>query len=223
MFRLDTALTECLLRKPETGMGFQVVEATLADRRVASGIVYNAELLLLAGEPRLAKFAASYPVILQTARSSVGEVLSLRVLPRPSTPVLTSSVHEKTAPYGRKSGPAKDAPEEKTKSGEVFKRFTAYRDDRRVLADGSLRPGTYATTEADARNVKTGTDAVRRYALPDPKPASYVFTIMPLRDTVVQYGIVQPAYGQPGGGVEVIFTNGTDPGTVEGPEQIPDK
>jgi hypothetical protein len=42
------------------------------------------------------------------------------------------------------------------------------------------------------------------------------------KDTVIQSGIVEPAYGQPGGGVEVIFTDGTQPKTVTGPDKIPD-
>lgn len=86
-----------------------------------------------------------------------------------------------------------------------------------------LLPGTYATTEADARNVKSGTDAVARYALPNPAPASCRFTITPRKDTPVQYGVVQPAHGQPGGGIEVIFTTGTQPRTVTGPDKIPDE
>jgi hypothetical protein len=92
-----------------------------------------------------------------------------------------------------------------------------------VQPDGSLSPGSYATTEEDAKNVKTGKEAVARYALPNPEPASYKFTICPDRDTVIQYGIVQPAYGQPGGGVEVLFKEGTQPRTVTGPEKIPDE
>lgn len=223
MFRLAANLTEYLLSQPESGMGYQIIEATMTDKKIASGIAYNGELLLFTQDPRLSTFTATYDTILELATVSTGHIASLRVVSKPVTRTLTASVHESASPYGRKPGPAKDAPEEKTKLGEIFKRFSAYRNDRRVLSNGSLRPGTYATTEADARNVKTGTDAVRRYALPDPKPASFVFTIVPLRDTVVQYGIVQPAFDQPGGGVEVIFTNGTNPKTVAGPTTIPDK
>jgi hypothetical protein len=105
----------------------------------------------------------------------------------------------------------------------VFKRFSAYPNDRRVASDGSLLSGTYATTEQDAKNVKTGKDAVARYALPDPAPASNVITVRPNKDTDIQRGIVEPAFGQPGGGVEVIFTNGTQPKTVTGPIKIPDE
>ena len=50
-----------------------------------------------------------------------------------------------------------------------------------------------------------------------------MFTIRPDKDTVIQRGIVQPAYGQPGGGVEVIFTDGTQPKMVTGPDKIPDE
>ena len=119
--------------------------------------------------------------------------------------------------------PAKDAPVEKTKEKEVFKRFTAYENDRRINPDGSLLPGTYATTEEDAKNVRTGKEAVARYALPNPKPASNKWTIKPWKDTLIQYGIVEPANDQPGGGVEVLFKDGTHAGTVTGPEKIPDE
>jgi hypothetical protein len=82
-------------------------------------------------------------------------------------------------------------------------------------------PGTYATTEEDAKHVKTGRDAVKRYALPNPKPAVYVLTIDPPIRTKLKRGVAQPAYGQPGGGVEVIFVNGSPDQTVTGPAQIP--
>jgi hypothetical protein len=79
------------------------------------------------------------------------------------------------------------------------------------------------SSSEDAKNVKTGKDAVARYALPNPAPASNVFTVRPNKDTDIQRGIVEPAFGQPGGGVEVIFTNGTQPKTVTGPMKIPDE
>jgi hypothetical protein len=223
MLHLERTYTANLLSQPESGMGYQIVEATLADNKTKRGVAYNAELLLFDEEPRSLMQTASYSAILESAKSSAGEIKSLRVIPRPATRTLTSSVRESTGDYGKKAGPAKDAPREKTKAGEVFKRFSAYKNDNRVLADGSLRPGTYATTEEDAKNVKTGAEAVARYALPNPAPASYVFTIRPHKDTVLQRGIVEPAYGQPGGGVEVIFTDGTQPNTVTGPDKIPDK
>lgn len=157
---------------------------------------------------------------METAKSSSGEIKSLRVVLRSITVRRVASVRESETQYGKKGLPAKDAPHEKTKAGEVFKRFSAYTNDRRILPDGSLLPNTYATTEEDAKNVSTGKQAVARYALPNPEPASNVFTIQPNRDTTIQIGIVLPAYDHPGGGVEVLFGEGTQPRTVTGPEKI---
>jgi hypothetical protein len=48
-----------------------------------------------------------------------------------------------------------------------------------------------------------------------------VFTGRPNKDTEIQKGTVEPAFNQPGGGVEVIFPKGTQPTTVTGPQEIP--
>ena len=126
--------------------------------------------------------------------------------------------------FSAKSAAAEDAPVTLTLAGEVFKRFSAFVNDRRITQGKGLLAGTFATTKEDAdANVKTGTDAVARYALPDPAPASNVFTIRPPEDADLKRGTAQPAYNQPGGGVEVIFVNGSPDGTVTGPVKIPDK
>ena len=75
---------------------------------------------------------------------------------------------------------------------------------------------------ADAHN-KTGTDAINRYAMPSDEPAIYVFTVKPTEKTEIRRGTVEPAYGKPGGGVEVIFVNGSSEKTVTGPDTIPAK
>lgn len=123
-----------------------------------------------------------------------------------------------------KSEEAKDAPVTLTAADEIFKRFCATINDHRLTVGMGYRPGTFATTKEDAdAHVKTGTDAAARYALPNPNPASNVFTIKPPVDTDLQRGTVAPANNQPGGGVEVIFVNGSPDGTVTGPIPIPDK
>jgi hypothetical protein len=48
-----------------------------------------------------------------------------------------------------------------------------------------------------------------------------VFTIDPPPSTKLKRGIAQPAYGQPGGGVEVIFVNSSPDKTVMGSVLIP--
>src|SRR6266436_1539593 len=126
----------------------------------------------------------------------------------------------------------KAAHQRKAHRGQVMRRRKSYKkrknlsasrraNDRRVTASGALVPGTYATTEEDAKHVKTGRDAMKRYGLRNPKPAVYVFTIDPPIRTKLKRGVAQPAYGQPGGGVEVIFVNGSPDKTVMGPAQIP--
>lgn len=184
-------------------------------------MAYNAELLLFEGEPRQL-LKAEYRTLIKTAKSAAGELTSLRFDPRRrQMPLKSASFSNSASP---KAIPAAEAPEEKTKAGDVFMRFSAYENDNRIREDRSLRPGTYATVEEDAKNVKTGKDAVARYALPNPQPASYRFTIKPEKDTVIQKGTVEPAYGQPGGGVEVIFKDGTTAGTVTlPPDKLPDE
>jgi hypothetical protein len=183
------------------------------------GVAYNAELLSLDNEPRVS-VSTPHRALLESAKSASGLIKSLRVVPRARATTFSVARESSAA---KQAGPAKNAPDEKTIAGEVFKRFSAYQNDRRVLPDGSLDKGSFATTEADAKNVKTGADAVARYALPNPSPASYRFTIRPDAGTVLKKGVAAPAYGQPGGGVEVIFTGGTQPNTVTGPDQILDK
>lgn len=123
-----------------------------------------------------------------------------------------------------KSAAAESAPITFTVDNEVFKRFSAYANDFRITLGKGLTPGTFATTKQDAdAHVRTGTDAVARYALPNSKPASNVFTISPAKDSEVKRGTAQAANNQPGGGEEVIFVQGLPDGTVSGPTTIPDR
>jgi hypothetical protein len=222
MLKLATPLMNELLRQPESGMGYQLVDAATVSGETKRAVAYNAELLLFEDEPRDLLTKKSYSELVRVAENSSDKIKSLRLRRRPRA-ATAGLVKESDAITAPKSPAAADAPILKTLIDEVFKRFSAYENDRRVQADKSLSPGTYATTETDAKHVKTGKQAVARYALPNPQPASYVFTIKPAQGTPIQRGIVQPAYGQPGGGVEVIFASGTQSNTVTGPVKIPDQ
>ncbi len=221
MIFLNASQVELLLHSPESGMGFQFVDVAVKGGPWVSGVAYNAEFLLLDGEPpeRL-KHAADEPVnrmilTLEGALQKAEDITSLRVVTREWQ---TSSVVRETD--GNEDGAAADAPVEATKGKEEFKRFSAFANDRRVTANRGLLPGTYATTATDAAHVATGTQAVSRYALPNPTPAVHRFTIQPPAGTNLQRGITQPAYGQPGGGVEVIFTAGSPDHTVTLPPDV---
>ena len=176
MLKLNESETRDLLAQPETGMGYQAVEALLWDNKKQRGIAYNAELLFLGNEPQNFLRRDPYTTVLESAQSSGSKIKKLRVLPRETVAHRSSDIWDAPVMLKKKATPAKDAPIEKTKSGEVFKRFSAYEDDKRRRPNGSWRDGTYATTEEDAKNIKTGKEAVARYALPNPSPASYVFT-----------------------------------------------
>lgn len=135
------------------------------------------------------------------------------------------SLSAKSADYlENRSGAAKESPVTESAVGEQFRRFSAFSNDRRVTASGGLEKGTFGTTAADAdAHVRTGMDAVHRYALPNKSSAIYRFFILPPGATRLQLGIAQPAYGEPGGGVEVIFVDGTPANTVYGPDEIPER
>lgn len=218
MLKLEARFVPGMLKEPESGMGFQRVEVTRATGGTSLGVVFNAEFLALDEEKPTTMSSRAFGILAAAARSTAGRVSEIRVI---NANTRRAAVREGPG-VAQYSGEAKDAPAEPTKARQVFKRFSAYRNDRRVKEDGSLFPGTFATTEEDAQNVKTGRDAVSRYALANPEPASWVFTSRPDAGTSIKRGMVAPANDQPGGGVEVIFPDGTQPATTAGPEQIPD-
>ncbi len=124
-------------------------------------------------------------------------IRSIRVVPR--EPDVRSAPWTRGLVLTASTGPAADGEPRGTAPGSVFMRFTAYLNDRRITPERGLLPGTYATTEEDARVATTGEQAVERYALPNPVPAVYRFRIDPKPGTSHQAGIVQPAYGHVGG------------------------
>jgi hypothetical protein len=214
-----------LLGQPESGMGYQNVEITLRNGETRRGTVFNGEYLIYSRESldRLEAIREPSRRLEMLERNELGfgeEIVEIKVLR--NEVASDSRVRESDGGNGRSfSSGANEAPPEPLVEKEQFKRFSAFANDRRVTARGALLPGTYATTAEDAKHVHSGRDAVRRYALPNPMPAVNVFTIdPPVPGPILQRGIAQPAYGQPGGGVEVIFVNGSPDKTVTGPKQI---
>jgi hypothetical protein len=214
-----------LLAQPESGMGYQIVEITLRNGESRRGTAFNGEYLIYSEESpdRLEAITEPSRRLEMLERNELGfgeEIDEIKVL-RSEVPS-DSRVRESDGGNGRSfSSGASEAPPEPLIEKEQFKRFSAFANDRRVTARGALLPGTYTTTADDAKQVHSGRDAVRRYALPNPMPAVNVFTIdPPAPGPILQRGIAPPAYGQPGGGVEVIFVNGSPDKTVTGPKQI---
>lgn len=220
MYALSPDETRSLLRQPESGMGYQVVDAATFNGPTKRGVAYNAELLTLDEDrhrDKLIMLSTSLSEALRTANGTTGEFRALTVVHDARTTMLAKR-------EAKAGGGASEAEADKTKDGDGFYRFSAFANDRRVTADNGLLPDTFATTEEDGAKVKTGNEAVERYALPNDDPASYRFKIKPLKDTSIKKGVVQPANNHQGGGVEVIFTAGTTKDTVtQPPTKLPDQ
>ena len=218
-YKLDSYQLRELITQPETGMGYQYVEADMNDYSSLRGVVLNAEIFVPENkiEKIIGKYSLSYSAILREAEQP-GYIRKLRVIKKDSIQLGESRYFEKSI-----GASASEAPLSSTEKYQIFKRFSAYKNDYRVRDDGSLLPGSYATTEEDAKKVRTGTDATLRYALPCDDPAIYIFTISPPEKTAIRIGIVKPANNKPGGGVEVLFENGSPKNSVTGPSIIPAK
>jgi hypothetical protein len=214
--KIDARLSRTLLEQPETGMGYQIVEVRRPGAPTRHAVIANAtDFIKVVGGPRYVRevseldirrteFELKYP----SAETAI------RVLKRDEAARL--GLQEARERKGR--GAAKENPVEDSLSGEKFLRFSAYDDDPRILPDGSVKKGTYVTTLVDGEKVKTGTEAVERYALPNPEPAVHRFHLQPPppRTIVVRRGTVQPDFGHEGGGDEVIFEDGASGGTYRG-------
>lgn len=142
-------------------------------------------------------------------------------------PLEVAQLSALTAPTGGPGTPAGSiAPTPRvyrnTVDFEGFARVSAFPNDRRVKADGSLEPGTYATTIEDLRLVPSGFAAAGRYALPNPVAARYVYMIVPGGGHLINGGTARPAHLQAGGGVEVMFVNGAPSGSAFRPYRIPE-
>src|SRR2546428_9028303 len=134
MLKLTSELINDLLGQAESGMGYQIVQAAVDDDRTKRGVVFNSELLVFDDEP-IGDFARhfrfiEYEAALQLLHSSGLRVKSLQVVSQAGRP--TSLVKEPSSKYGKQTGGAADAPREETKAGDEFRRFSAFRNDRRI-------------------------------------------------------------------------------------------
>lgn len=225
MIVLDESNSADLLRLPESGMGFQLVEFWTDDAKWHRGVAFNAEWLFEPNDPpsRVAELSFKELDRLRSTRSARSRVREIRLQACTDEREFRGELHEAHVPSFFYRGPANEAPPEPSFLGETFMRYCAFAQDRRINADGSLTPGTYATTLLDSFHVQTGQQAVERYALPNPTPAVHRFTLTPPKIVQVQRGIAQPNFGQPGGGAEVIFTLGAPARTKVRMDVIPDR
>lgn len=213
MIKVSQEIQEKLLRLPESGMGYQIIEATYSDYSRKECIVLNASIAEPTRNRNIKEIFRS--ISLQEANevykfaSASTEIIDVQL--KTDKGIFKASVVKLSEAKG-----ADKAPKELTEKDEQFVRFSPFEDDKRIdKVNKKARPGTYATTKDDASYcIEHNIDLVARYALPSILPVRYAFGIRPWEKTVIQRGKVEPANDQPGGGEEALFPNGTDNNTV---------
>ncbi|HEV8079468.1 MAG TPA: hypothetical protein VGP43_02060 [Chitinophagaceae bacterium] len=211
-YKLSTLQEKELLNKPETGMGYQVVEATKQNSyTLQKYLVLNSEIVIEmdANESIYIKKVINEGTIAIKASADFVTLSSIYVLNEKQFRNVVSerkNEHEK----GAIENPVVNADGE-----EIFVRLSAFDNDRRVdKINKCLRPGSFTTTMDDYLKCKSSNDdPVERYALPSNYKIQFAFHIQPRKADTLQRGIVQPANEKRGGGKEAYFDKGTAQGT----------
>lgn len=211
-YKLSLFQENKLIHMPETGMGYQVVEAIKSGGYIREKyLVLNSEVVI-----QIDNYVDGY--VRQIIRDGILSVKSgapLIILNEIS--VLSNNQFYSVINESKKEDEkgAKDNPVENADGKEVFVRLSAFDDDKRVdKINKCLRPGSFTTTMNDYILCKNfDCDPVERYALPNNDKIKFVFHIIPVKSDTLQRGIVQPANGKKGGGEEAYFKNGTSAGT----------
>lgn len=218
MFKLPEENTKELIARPESGMGYQIVEADVNGRRVTA-FVFNAELLVMFEE--LSEINGRAHEELLNKAGSLKSFKLVKVLPAAAgVPLPPGS--EPPPGGGDVLAPAPQLLRT-TVAHEGFVRFSAYANDKRIGSDGSLTKDTYTTTIGDARFAVSGLAVAGRYALPNPSPAIYAYTVVLDAGLPYRAGTARPANYQSGGGVEVLFSAGAPAGSAFKSYRIPEK
>ena len=218
MWSLGAGAISSLVNLPETGMGFQLVEAVVLGMTKPL-LVLNADHAIDIAEIGL-EFGDDPSVILRNGLRIIdtmnsGIVQTMFAAPQPhsfkllgsriSLPQIANPIAGGVLMVALPSSLVKHV---SLPANRVFHRFSAFNPDRRVdPKSGSLLAGTYVAPESEIPFVPTGFTAVGRFALPNNLPASHHYVVEAPAGTSVDFGTVAPAFGQAGGGVEAYFKN----------------
>lgn len=214
--------TSKLLSLPETGMGYQIIEGKLyLEDKIRKYVVYNCELAVDFDEEFQANrrqiINRGFSTVLNESKSLLINTDSIRMVSGYKlfeSRELSSYKQTKNKRHSGGKG-AKENPKEFTDGSETFVRVSAYDNDKRIDFDRKrLIEGSYTTTLVDYYDcIITDDDPIDRYALPSEEKVKWAFYIKPTSKDVLQRGIVQPALGHDGGGIEAFFENGTSENT----------
>lgn len=213
-FRLSSSQENNLLNLPETGMGYQIIDA------VKSGTYHREKFVVLNSEIAIEMNGYEGDHIRKVINEGISKVkASANLITLNSLAVLSERQFRNYLgePQNDNEKGVLDNPVESANGNEMFVRLSAFDDDKRIdKVNRCLRPGSFTTTEVDYIVCKfMDDDPVERYALPNNDEIKYAFHIQPLRIDTLQRGRVQPAYGKKGGGIEAYFAKGTSYGTFK--------
>ena len=219
MFRLNIDQIQNLIRLPESGMGYQVLRASVNGGEEQIFFALNSEFLFTCYE--LIDLAGRGLDDLLERTELVQGFQQVKLLP-----IHTGGLHifPRSSSVRGSLGPLAPLPRIKrvTMDYEGFARVSAFPNDWRINPDGALEANSFATTVADLTMVPSGFAAAGRYALPCTASARFVSVIVPGPGVPIDGGTVLPANTQAGGGVEVCFVKGTPPHSVLQPYAIPE-
>lgn len=221
-FKLTSGIRQKLLSLPETGMGYQVIEARRYDKSFKERyLVYNCELII-EYDDRFAEFrrkikTEGYKNVLNKADYLIIDTNTISLVARREITGISALTERERKEKGRHSDGkgAIDSPEEYADGKELFTRLSPFEDDIRIdFKNKKLRRGTFTTTYLDYQTcLKYDDDPIDRYALPSDEKIKWAFFIQPKKTDTLQRGIVQPAFGHDGGGIEAYFEKGTSNNT----------
>lgn len=198
---------------PETGMGYQIIQAKFKEEFTAKElIVLNAELII---ENDLQKTENLKTIFSDGFNNSLGAAEYRELEDIKMIGVITSLDAPQAGITGFSS--AKESSVIYPDGKLYYTRLSAYDDDRRIdKTNNCLLPGSFTTTKKDYEDcVNTKDDPVERYALPNAQKIAWSFHVIPQENDGYQFGTVKPEFGKKGGGEECFFEKGTSYSTFK--------
>jgi len=207
-YKLSVSQENDLQNQPETGMGYQIIDASKAGSYSREKfLVLNSEIVIEINgyEAENVRKVITEGIYSIKARATFITLNSISVLnEKQFRNVVSESKNENEK--GAIENPVVNADGE-----EIFVRLSAFDDDRRIdKTNRCLRLGSFTTTMEDYLKCKNNNDdPVERYALPISDEIKFAFYIQPIKTDTLQKGTVQPANKKRGGGKEAYFAKGT--------------